>query len=122
MDEINELGKYLRRSKEGTKEELPIPSKGVNTRSMPWPMIGVMVVLEAVFVFLILFPFAWRATSAGVSLGMSMTMYLVTRGIAFAAILTFLSLVCVAACPGLTIAVAAHNGWVGGHSFLWSSH
>ena len=89
-DEINEPGKYLRRSKESVKAELPIPPKGGNTILMPWLMLEVMVVLAAVFVFVICVISAWDAASAGVSLGMSMAMYLVTRAAAFVGILAFL--------------------------------
>ena len=90
MDEINDLGKYLRRSKESVKARPAIPPKGGKTVSMPWHVLGVIVILVAVFVFLMLIPFALGTASAGVSLGMSMAMYLVTRAAAFAGILAFL--------------------------------
>jgi hypothetical protein len=90
MDEINDLGKYLRGSKENVKVELPISPKRGNTALVPWFALGMIVTLVAVFAFLMLLPFALSAASAGVSLGMNMVMYLVTRAAAFAGILAFL--------------------------------
>jgi hypothetical protein len=81
MDEIIELGRHLRRSKESVE-----PPKGVTT----WLVLEVIVVLAAVFVLVIFFAFARGATSAGVSLGMSMAMYLLTRAAALAGIPAFL--------------------------------
>jgi hypothetical protein len=87
MDEINELGKYLRRSKESVEAKHPIPPKGGNTILSPWLMAEALVFIMFV---MSLVHFAWRATSDGVSLGMSMAMYLVARAAAFAGILAFL--------------------------------
>jgi hypothetical protein len=87
MDETNELGKYLRASKENVEAEHPIPSKNGNTILSPWLMVEAVIFI--VFV-LTLVRFARSATSAGVSLGMSIAMYLVTRAVAFAGILAFL--------------------------------
>lgn len=92
MDEINELGKYLRHSPKSAGVGPAIPPRGGNTASVPFFALAVMAILVAVFVFLMLIPFARGAASAGVSLGMSMATYLVTRTAAFAGILAFLYL------------------------------
>jgi hypothetical protein len=87
MDEINDLGKYLRLSKESLEAKYPMPPKGGNIILSPWLMAEAFVFI--VFV-MSLVGFARRATSDGVSLGMSLAMYLVTRAAAFAGILAFL--------------------------------
>ena len=105
MDEINELAKYLRRSKESVEAELPIPPTGGNT------MLTTLLVLEAMafiaFVMQLVY-FARMATSDGVSLGMSMAMYLVSRAAAFAGTLAFLHLSVRACLTG----IHRSRGWV----------
>jgi hypothetical protein len=87
VDEINELGRYLRHGKESVDADRSIAPKGRNTILSPWLMAEAFVFI--IFVMM-LFNFARSATSAGVSLGMSMAMYLVTRAAVFAGILAFL--------------------------------
>lgn len=108
MDEINDLGKYLIRSKENVEAKLPVLPKGENTILMRWLVPEVMVVLAAAFIFVICVASACSAASAGVSLGMSLAMYLITRAAAFAGILAILHFGVRACMTG----IHESDGWV----------
>jgi hypothetical protein len=68
--------------------------------STTWLVLEGMEGLAAVFVFVMAFAFARMATSDGVSLGMSMAIYLITRAAALAGILAFLHFGVRACLPG----------------------
>jgi hypothetical protein len=86
MDEINELEKYLRRSKENVEAELPIPPKGGNT------LLTTLLVLEAmaVIAFVIALVAYTGSLPPWLNLGTSKAMYVALRAAAFAGILAFL--------------------------------
>ena len=83
MNEINELGKYLRRSKEGVGVELPIPSTGWDAVWTPWFVIEAILVIA--FGMLLIVTVA--SLPPYMNLGMSKGMHAVSRVAAFACIL-----------------------------------